>query len=69
MDPQTFTLLMARFDTIEAQNKQQLELMSDHITEDSKVHKVVERHTSYFKLLSLGLAPTAAYLATKLGLK
>jgi hypothetical protein len=69
MDPQAFALLMARFDTIEEQNKQQLDLIGKHITDDAKVHKVVERHTTYFKLLGFGIPAATSYIATKLGFK
>lgn len=70
MDSQAFELLMTRFDTIEEQNKQQLDLLAKHVTEDEKVHKVVERHSVYFRALSVIGVPTGlAFLLAKLGLK
>jgi hypothetical protein len=67
MDAQAFALLMARFDTIEKQNDDQLKLLSDHIKEDDKAHATVERHSTYFAIMSLGIAPLSAYLGHKLG--
>ena len=69
MEDQVFKLLMSRFDTIEEQNKVQLELMSDHIKDSAPVHKTVERHSAYFGVMSLGAAPIIGWLAYKLGLK
>jgi len=67
MDPQAFALLMARFDTIEQQNKEQLELIAQHVKDDADVKTVVERHSTYFSILSLGGAPLLTYLGHKLG--
>ena len=66
MEDQVFKLLMQRFDTLELQNKAQIDLMSDHIEKDNATRIIVERHTTYFGLMSLGLAPLAAYIAGKI---
>jgi hypothetical protein len=76
MSGQSFQLLLARFDTIEQQNAAQLLLMqtqnnsylkalSDHIVADSLVHKIVERHTTYFSIGALGIPAIGSYLANK----
>ena len=62
VDERTWELLMKRFDTIEEQNREQLELLGDHTEADDRVHGVVERHSAYFGLLSLGLAPLLGVL-------
>jgi hypothetical protein len=66
MDPQAFALLMDRFDTIEKQNEKQIELIEDHVKQDNATRIIVERHTTYFGLMSLGLAPLGAYIFGKL---
>jgi hypothetical protein len=67
LPPQLFTMLMKRFDTIEKQNDDQLKLLSAHIKEDDRAHEIVERHSTYFAIMSLGIAPLSAYLGHKLG--
>jgi hypothetical protein len=69
MNDQTFTLLMARFDTLEEQNRMQLELMDKHVEKDDAVHSVVERHSAYWKLVLVGLPMVGGYLASKIGWK
>ena len=69
MEPQAFELLMRRFDVLEEQNLRQLELLDTHVSEDNKVHAVVERHSIYWKAMGLPVPIALAYLATKLGLK
>jgi tetrahydromethanopterin S-methyltransferase subunit F len=66
---QVFELLLKRFDTIEAQNNRQLELIEKHVNDDVKTREIVDRHTTYFGLMSVGIAPLAAYIATKMGWK
>ena len=66
---QTFALLMARFDTLEKQNDEQIKLMGKHIEDDTKVHNVVERHSTYFSILSLGIPTGIAYALNKMGIK
>lgn len=69
LDSQTFGLLMARFDTIEKQNDKQLELLQDHIKVDDAVHTVVNRHSTYFSILALGIPVGIAGIMNKLGWK
>lgn len=66
---QNFHFLMSRFDRIEAQNDQQLRLLSKHVEEDNKVHAVVERHSTYFGVISLGIPVAIAAAMNKLGWK
>lgn len=72
-----FQLLMARFDTLESQNAAQLLFMqnehnsflkslADHSVADALVHKVVERHSTYFSVLLLGIPVIGSVLAGKL---
>lgn len=67
MEQQAFELLLARFDTVERQNEEQLRLIQKHVKEDAETKTVVDRHSTYFALLSLGSAPLLTYLAHKLG--
>ena len=67
VNPQTWELLMDRFDTLEGQNKEQLDLLRAHITDDAKVHKIVDRHSTYFKAASICLAPVVAFIGQKIG--
>jgi hypothetical protein len=69
VNDQTFDLIMARFDTIEGQNVEQLRLQAAHIKDDNKVHRIVERHSAYFGILSFGIPAAMAYVGTKLGVK
>lgn len=66
---QNFQLLMARFDRIEHQNDEQLRLLSAHIQEDEAVHKVVERHSTYFSIFALGIPVGVAAIMHKMGWK
>lgn len=79
MNDQTFDLLMVHLKEIkeqnvtqirllEKQNEQQLALITAHISEDQKVHRVVDRHSIYFSLFSLGVPTVIAYISKKLGL-
>jgi len=66
---QNFQFLMSRLDRIEAQNDQQLKLLGKHVEADDKVHKVVERHSTYFSVLALGIPVGIAAFMNKLGWK
>jgi len=66
---QNFTFLMKRFDRIEVQNDEQLKLLRDHIEKDEKAHKILERHSTYFGILSLGIPVAIATLMNKMGFK
>lgn len=79
MNDQTFDLLMVHLKEIkeqnvtqirllEKQNEQQLALITAHIVEDQKVHRVVDRHSIYFSFFSLGVPTVIAYISKKLGL-
>jgi hypothetical protein len=76
IQPQAFELLMARFDHLERQNDTQILLLAkqneiqtvlinQHIEVDAKVHKVVERHSTYFSLGALGIPVIGSYIANK----
>lgn len=66
---QNFKFLIDRFDRIEQQNTDQLKLLAKHLEEDSKVHKIVERHSTYFGILSLGIPVGIAAFMNKMGWK
>jgi helix-turn-helix protein len=66
---QNFKFLMSRFDRIEHQNDEQLTLLRQHIEVDAVVHKVVERHSTYFSVLALGIPVGITALMHKLGWK
>ena len=66
---QNFKFLMARFDNIEQQNSEQLTLLRAHIEKDESVHKIVERHSTYFGILSLGIPVGIASFMHKMGWK
>jgi hypothetical protein len=66
---QNFKFLMARFDNIEQQNGEQLTLLRAHIEKDEAVHKIVERHSTYFGILSLGIPVGIASFMHKMGWK
>ena len=68
MDQQAFTLLMAELATIKEQNKQQIDLIHGHIKDDAAVHAVVDRHSTYFKTIGLGVPGILAWITKKLGL-
>jgi len=67
MEPQAFELLMARFDTIEKQNEEQLKLIHTHLKDDADTKTIVDRHSTYFAIMSLGSAPLLAYVGHKFG--
>ncbi|MGL5935951.1 MAG: hypothetical protein ACRCZI_10060 [Cetobacterium sp.] len=69
MDELTQTLLMTALEDIKKQNQAQIDLLHAHMKDDSAVKAVVERHSTYFKLIGVGLMPVVAYVASKLGLK
>lgn len=71
-------LLLEYLETIKEQNATQIRMMEKqsenqdrliqaHIAEDKKVHQVVDRHSVYFSILSLGIPVATAYVAKKLG--
>jgi hypothetical protein len=50
-DQRIFTLLIDRFDIIEEQNREQLQLLAKHIDEDAKIHAIVNTHQTYFSMM------------------
>lgn len=58
IDEQTFTLLMARFDRLEEQGRDQTQLMRDHALLDEKVHAIVEKHQQYWGFAKWMIAPS-----------
>lgn len=68
MEEQVFSLLTDRLIRIEKQNDEQLALMRAHIEKDEKVHRVVDRHSVYFSIFSLGIPALVGYVSKKVGL-
>jgi len=66
-DEQVFTLLMARFDTIEEQNDAQLALLNEHIKVDNAVHAVVVQHSTYWSIMRWSLAAIGGLVTSILG--
>jgi hypothetical protein len=66
---QNFKFLMDRFDRIEKQNDEQLKLLGKHVDDDAKVHAMVERHSTYFSILTLGVPVGIAAFLNKMGWK
>ena len=66
---QNFKFLIERFDRIEQQNTDQIKLMQAHIEKDDAVHKIVERHSTYFGIISLGIPVGIASFMHKMGWK
>lgn len=67
MDSQAFQLLrdqhtetLQRFDKLEG-------LLAAHTEEDSKVHNVVDRHSTYWSILFLGIPTLIAFVGRKTG--
>lgn len=67
MDEHTFKLIMQRFDNIEAQHEIYYREVQKHAEADHKIHAVVARHATYWKLLTLGLPVVGTTLAKKMG--
>lgn len=67
MEDHVFKMIMQRFDTIELLHREHLERMEKHVESDNEIHAVVERHSTYWKLLSLGIPVVGAALAKKMG--
>jgi len=65
----TFTLLMARFDRVDDDNKSIKDRLETHVADDLQVHAVVARHGTYWGLLiGLGGPLTAGVIAWFQGL-
>ncbi len=64
-----FQVFMERFDRIEATHKEYLKEMASHVKADNEVHAVVERHSTYWKLILLGLPVAGSAIAAKMGWK
>lgn len=69
INSQTFSLLMARFDTLERQNDEQMKFLQTHIRDYEKTRTIVERHSTYFSILALGIPVGIAALVHKMGWK
>ena len=54
----SFQLIMARFDTLEKQNKEQTRLLEEHKILDNNVHDIVLKHESYWNVMKWGVGPT-----------
>lgn len=50
-DEHVFTLFMERFDKIDNDNASLQVSIDNHIKEDAVVHKVVDKHSTYWSLL------------------
>ena len=68
MNDQAFTLLMKELEEIKTQNRDTHALLQQHISEDMRAHRVVERHSVYFSILGLGVPAALAYVSKKLGI-
>jgi hypothetical protein len=68
---QVFKLIMQRFDTLEEQHKTRFDslesLLKNHVEKDAAYYTTVDRHSTYFAIISLGIAPAVAYFTHKLG--
>jgi hypothetical protein len=69
MQEHEFKLFMSRFDTIESAIKTYHERMQAHVDEDNQIHEVVQRHSTYWKFVFLGVPVVGGWVATKLGWK
>jgi phage regulator Rha-like protein len=58
IDEQTFALLMARFDTLEQQTKDQTTMMIEQAKLNQQVRDIVQRHQQYFNLIKWFAAPS-----------
>lgn len=67
MDEHTFKLFMQRFDNQETLLRTYHEEVKYHVEADHKIHAVVARHATYWKLFTLGLPVVGSALAKKLG--
>lgn len=47
----TFDLIMSRFDKVDEDNAAIVKSVDEHVKKDNEVHKVVERHSTYWGLL------------------
>lgn len=60
-DAQVFKLIMQRFDKVDEDNTAIKVSLDNHIIEDNKVHRVVEKHSTYWTLaLAIGATILAA---------
>lgn len=67
MDEHTFKLVMQRFDNQESLLRTYHEEVKTHVDADHKVHAIVARHATYWKLLTLGLPVVGTTIAKKFG--
>lgn len=68
MTDEFLSMLRDRLARIEQQNDTQTQLLRQHVKETDQIRKIVDRHSVYFKIATLGIPILSAYLARKLGL-
>lgn len=73
MEQSTVNLIISRIDASDVSVHARLEriekLIDAHIDADNQVHKKVNRHDTYFKLMTPGLVGLLGYIFHKLGLR
>ena len=69
MNDQQFEMMMQmhrdthdKIDSVVTVVQEVKETFGDHVREDAAVHKVVDRHTTYWKVFSGGLTTLLTYL-------
>jgi len=63
-DDHTFELIMSRFDKVDKDNQDIQTSMTQHVVEDTKIHDIVKKHSTYWGLLlKIGGASVAALTA------
>lgn len=67
MDQDTFKLFMQRFDHTESLLRTYHDEVVKHVEADHKIHAIVERHATYWKLFTLGIPVVGSALAKKMG--
>jgi hypothetical protein len=64
---QTFELLMARFDTVDADNLRIENSFKSHIEQSDKVNAVVSRHSTFWGIFAYGLLGVGGLIASAVG--
>lgn len=64
INPQTFSLLMERFDRLDRNMEDMKSCLAAHATKDEVFYMKVNRHGDYFKVLWAGLAAVGGLMAS-----
>ena len=51
INEQTFQMILERFDRVDKDNEAIMSRLAAHVRDDEEVHKVVQKHSSYWGLL------------------